>query len=349
MRYKLLGNSGLRVSELCLGTMTFGEEWGWGASKSESRKMFDMFVEAGGNFIDTANRYTEGTSEKFVGEFISDIREQIVLATKYTLYTKQGDPNAAGNHRKNMVQALENSLRRLKTDYVDLYWVHAFDYMTPVEEMMRALDDMVRAGKVLYIGISDTPAWVVSQANTMAKLRGWTPFSALQIEYSLIARTPERDLLPMARAFDLAVTPWGAIGGGVLTGKYNKKKREDSETYRYKEDEKTARISEKNLAIAEEVVKIANEMGVSPAVVAVNWTRQQPGLSIPIIGVRNAKQLKDDLECLDHPLSDEHIKRLDEISKIELGFPHDMLNREFFQNLVYAGTYDKIDNHRSFR
>ena len=232
MRYKLLGNSGLRVSELCLGTMTFGEEWGWGASKSECRKMFDMFVEAGGNFIDTANRYTEGTSEKFVGEFISDMREQIVLATKYTLYTKQGDPNAAGNHRKNMVQALENSLRRLKTDYIDLYWVHAYDYMTPVEEMMRALDDMVRAGKVLYIGVSDTPAWVVSQANTMAQLRGWTPFSALQIEYSLIARTPERDLLPMARAFDLAVTPWGAIGGGVLTGKYNKKKREDSETYR---------------------------------------------------------------------------------------------------------------------
>nr|HMQ54595.1 aldo/keto reductase [Anaerolineae bacterium] len=221
MRYKLLGRSGLRVSELALGTMTFGEEWGWGASKEESKKIFDAYAEAGGNFVDTANRYTEGTSEKFVGDFIAADREHFVVATKYTLFMRRDDPNFSGNHRKNMVQALEASLKRLKTDYVDLYWVHAWDYTTPVEEVMRGLDDLVRSGKVLYIGISDTPAWIVSQANTMADLRGWSRFVGLQLRYSLIDRTVERELLPMARALDLGVTPWSVLGSGVLTGKYN--------------------------------------------------------------------------------------------------------------------------------
>jgi aryl-alcohol dehydrogenase-like predicted oxidoreductase len=200
MRYKLLGKSGLRVSELALGTMTFGEEWGWGASKEESRHIFEAYVAAGGNFIDTANRYTEGTSEKFVGEFVAPERDKFVVATKYTLFMRRNDPNAAGNQRKNMVQSLEASLKRLGTDYVDLYWVHAWDFMTPVEEVLRALDDMVRAGKILYVGISDTPAWVVSQANMLAELRGWTRFVGLQLPYSLIERTPERELLPMACA-----------------------------------------------------------------------------------------------------------------------------------------------------
>jgi len=346
MRYKLLGKSGLRVSELCFGTMTFGEEWGWGADKKESRKMFDAYLEAGGNFIDTANRYTEGTSEKFLGEFIKDIREEIVLATKYTLYMKQGDPNSAGNHRKNMVQALDNSLKRLKTDYVDLYWVHAWDYMTPVEEVMRALDDMVRAGKILYTGISDTPAWIVSRANTMAELRGWTPFTALQIEYSLLERTVERELLPMARSFDMAVTPWGAIGGGVLTGKYSKTKKVEVSTKRYEEDADSPRLSDKSLAIADEVVKIAGEIGCSPAQVSLNWVRNQQGLMIPIIGARNVGQLRQNLACLDHKLTGEHIKRLNKVSHIELGFPHDFLDKEYIQNLVYGGTYDKIDSRR---
>ena len=192
MRYKLLGRSGLRVSELCLGTMTFGEEWGWGASKQESKRIFDAFVAAGGNFIDTANRYTDGTSERYVGEFVAAERERFVVATKYTIYMRKGDPNSAGNHRKNMMQSLEASLRRLNTPYVDLYWVHAWDFMTPEEEVLRALDDMVRQGKVLYIGISDTPAWIVSRMNAIADLRGWSAFTALQIEYSLIQRTVER-------------------------------------------------------------------------------------------------------------------------------------------------------------
>ncbi len=349
MRYKLFGKSGLRVSELCLGTMTFGTEWGWGADKGECRKIFRAYRDAGGNFIDTANRYTEGTSEEIVGDLIEGIREEIVLATKYTLYMRQNEPNSAGNHRKNMIQSLDASLKRLNTDYIDLYWVHAYDYMTPVEEVMRALDDMVRAGKVLYVGISDTPAWVVSKANTLAELRGWTRFVGLQIEYSLIERTVERELLPMARAMDMAVTPWGAIGGGVLTGKYNKENRKDTDTHRYKEGEDTARMSDRNLKIAAEVVKIADEIGCEPAQVAINWTRQQRGLIIPIFGARTEQQVQQNVTSLEHPLSEEHLKRLDETSKVDLGFPHDFLNKQFFKDLVSAQCYDRIDNHRNFK
>src|SRR6202050_5066184 len=200
MRYKLLGKSGLRVSEVCLGTMTFGEDWGWGSSTDESRKVYDAFLEAGGNFIDTANVYTNGTSEKLLGEFMTGHRDRIVLATKYTNAAPGNDPNAAGNHRKNMMQAVEASLQRLKTDYIDVYWLHIWDQITPVEEVMRGLDDLVRQGKVLYVGISGAPAWWIAQANTLAQLRGWSPFVGFQIEYSLIERTVERELVPMAKA-----------------------------------------------------------------------------------------------------------------------------------------------------
>ncbi|HUU47136.1 MAG TPA: aldo/keto reductase, partial [Acidobacteriota bacterium] len=256
MRYKLLGHSGLRVAEISLGTMTFGEDWGWGADPAECRRQLDVYVDRGGNFIDTANRYTNGTSEKIVGNLIADRRERFVVATKYTLSMDPDDPNASGNHRKNMVQSLEASLKRLKTDYIDLYWLHAWDFMTPVDEVMRALDDLVRAGKILYIGISDTPAWIVSRANTMAELRGWNRFVGLQIEYSLIERTPERDLLPMARELDLAIAAWAPIGGGVLTGKYTK-------TADKVEDAKRAEInafrtSEHNLEIARAVDCVAD-------------------------------------------------------------------------------------------
>ena len=220
MRYKLLGKSGLKVSELCLGAMTFGDDWGWGSSKDESRKIYDAFVAAGGNFIDTADLYTNGTSEKFLGEFMTSDRERIVLATKYTNSAPGTDPNAAGNQRKNMMQSVEASLKRLNTDYIDLYWLHVWDFLTPVEEVMRAFDDLIRQGKVLYIGISDAPAWVVSRANTLAELRGWSQFVGLQVEYSLIERTCDRELLPMAREMDLAVTVWSPLAGGLLTGKY---------------------------------------------------------------------------------------------------------------------------------
>lgn len=345
MRYKLLGRSGLKVSEICLGTMTFGEEWGWGANKEESRKIFDAYVEAGGNFIDTANRYTEGSSEKYVGEFIAPRREQFVLATKYTLFMREGDPNSAGNHRKNMVQSLEASLKRLNTDYIDLYWIHAWDFMTPVEEVMRALDDMVRAGKILYVGISDSPAWIVSQANTLALLRGWTPFVGLQIEYSLIERTPERELLPMARAFDIAVTAWATLGGGMLTGKYNPKIAKESEEKRM--SARSARLSERNFEIAREVMNIAEEIGCTPAQVAINWVRQKKGLFIPIIGARKVSQVQDNLKSLDYHLPEEQMRRLDEISAIQLGFPHDFLKQPHINKLLYAGKLDAIDNHRS--
>src|SRR5712664_455697 len=221
MRYRLLGNSGLRVSDLALGTMTFGDDWGWGAAKDEARKVYDAFREAGGNFIDTANVYTNGTSESFLGEFMQGRRQSVVLATKYTNSMPGTDPNAAGNQRKNMVQSVEASLKRLRTDYIDLYWVHIWDQITPVEEVMRGLDDLVRAGKVLYTGISDAPAWWIAQANTLAQLRGWSPFVGLQIEYSLVERAVERELIPTAKALKLGILAFSPLAGGFLTGKYH--------------------------------------------------------------------------------------------------------------------------------
>jgi aryl-alcohol dehydrogenase-like predicted oxidoreductase len=221
VRYKLFGTRGLRVSELCLGAMIFGDTRGVGATNEGSRRIFEAFVVAGGNFIDTANTYANGMSGQLVGEFTQCERERFVIATKYTLSRRASDPNGGGNHRKNLVHSLDASLKRLKTDYIDLYWLHAWDFLTPVEEVMRALDDQVRAGKILYVGVSDTPAWIVAQANTLAALRGWTQFAGIQMEYSLIERDVERELLPMARTFGMAVTPWSPLGGGVLSGKYN--------------------------------------------------------------------------------------------------------------------------------
>ncbi|TDJ54843.1 MAG: aldo/keto reductase [Ignavibacteria bacterium] len=342
MNYKLFGKSGLRVSELALGTMTFGEEWGWGVNKEESKKVFDMYAEAGGNFIDTANRYTEGTSEEYVGEFIKADREHFVLATKYTLFTRRDDPNFSGNHRKNMVQALEASLKRLDTDFIDLYWLHAWDFTTPEEEVLRALDDMIRAGKILYIGISDTPAWIVSRMNAIAELRGWTQFVGLQIKYSLLERTVERELLPMARKLDMAVTPWAALGGGILSGKYNTNKDEEGRAKIYKS------INDENLRIAGEVIKVSEEIGKTPSQVALNWVRQQPGVIIPIIGAKTEKQLKDNLECLNFTLSKKHMTQLSETSKIDMGFPHDFLKSETIVDIIYGGTKVKIDNHHKF-
>jgi aryl-alcohol dehydrogenase-like predicted oxidoreductase len=339
MRYKLLGRSGLRVSELALGTMTFGPEWGWGADKEGSRKIFDAFAEAGGNFIDTANRYTEGTSERCVGEFVRSDRDHFVVATKYTLFDRHGDPNACGNHRKNMVRSLETSLERMGLDFVDLFWLHAWDFTTGVDEVMRGLDDLVRSGLVLYVGISDTPAWVVSQANMLADLRGWSPFVAAQLRYSLVDRTAERDLLPMARHLDLGVTPWGILSSGVLSGKYTR----GSGSGRA---EAGAAKEERNLAIARAVDAVADELGCTSSQVAVAWVRQQPGVIIPIVGARTVDQLQDNLGALDVTLDATHLARLDGSSAIEPGFPYDFLNSDPIRNIVYGGTYDRIDHHR---
>ncbi len=340
MNYVLLGNSGLRVSELCLGTMTFGEEWGWGASKKESKKMYTAYRKAGGNFIDTANFYTEGTSEKIVGELIAHERESIVLATKYTLTMKKGDPNWSGNHRKNLTQSLEASLKRLKTDYIDLYWVHAWDFMTPVEEVLRALDDAVRQGKILYIGISDTPAWKVAQANTIAELRGWSSFIGLQIEYSLVERTVERELLPMAQELNLGVLAWSPLGAGVLSGKFSTKEK-NTATRLKKGSEK---LNKHNIEIADEVISIAKEIGCTPAQVALRWLRAQN--AIPMLGARNEIQLKDNLACLNISITPQHLERLDSISKIDLGFPHNFLKRKSIREIVYSGVYDKIEKRK---
>ena len=340
MRYKLLGKSGLRVSELGLGTMTFGEDWGWGASKEVSRKIFDAFVEAGGSFIDTAINYTNGTSEKFVGEFIAGDRDRFVVATKYSLTTRRDDPNAGGNHRKNMMQAVNASLKRLNTDYIDLYWLHMWDSTTPVEEVLRGLDDLVRAGKVLYIGISDTPAWVVAQANTLADLRGWSRFVALQVPYSLADRAVERESLPMAQAFEMAVTPWGLLEGGELTGKYNKP---TSEPKRSKD------TSDANKALAEVVMQVAAEIERTPSQVAINWVRQQPrNLMIPVLGARTEAQMDDNLACLEFELTAEQMKRLSDASPINLGFPRSFLESDNVRGLVFGDMAGKIDNHRLY-
>lgn len=344
MRYKLLGRSGLRVSELALGTMTFGEEWGWGASKQESRRMFDAYAEAGGNFLDTANRYTEGTSERYLGDFIAADRDHWVVATKYTLWTRRDDPNFSGNHRKNMIQACEASLERLGTDYIDLYWVHAWDFTTPIEEVMRGLDDLVSAGKVLYVGISDTPAWIVSRANTIADFRGWSPFVGLQIRYSLIDRTAEADLLPMARALDLAVTPWSVLGAGVLTGKYSRGNQPDEGRALA-----GAATRERNLEIAESVVSIADEIGCTPSQVAITWARQQDGVVIPLIGARNLPQLADNLGALEVCLSDDQLATLDEVSRVDLGFPHNFVTDPNILDIVSGGSWERLDNHRRGR
>jgi len=341
MRYKLLGNSGLRVSELCLGTMTFGEDWGWGGSVEECRKMFEIFGAAGGNFIDTANLYTNGTSEKIVGDLIRSDRDRWVLATKYSLNMGQ-HVNASGNHRKNMIQSVEASLKRLKTDRIDLYWLHIWDFTTPVEEIMRGFDDLVRAGKILYAGISDAPAWRIAQAQTLAGLRGWTPFVGLQIEYSLVERTPERDLLPMAQAMGLGVTPWSPLGQGVLSGKYNQPGA--AEGTRLRLAGAMPYLTDRNLKIAEEVGAVANEVGRSPSQVALRWLLQRPLPCIPIIGGRKRSQIEDNLRCVDFSLNEEHLKRLDEASRIELGFPHDFLRGQTVREFAFGGWLGHIDN-----
>ncbi len=318
MKQRLFGKSGLRVSELCLGTMTFGTEWSMGADYESSKGVFDCFAEAGGTFIDTANRYHYGTSEKWTGEFINADRDHFVLATKYSLSDRDGDVNFSGNHRKNLIRSVHDSLSRLDTEYIDLLWLHAWDFTTPVEEVMRGLDDLISSGLVHYIGISDTPAWIVSQANTLAEFRGWSSFIGLQIELSLIQRTPDRDLLPMARAFEMAVCAWGALAGGALTGKYLR--GEEGRVVAH-----SIRRSERSNSIAQAVVDAAATLQCPPAQVALAWLRQHNPSIIPVVGARTASQLGESLKCVDVVLPNEVMQSLNEISAIELGFPHDFL------------------------
>ncbi|MEL7433161.1 MAG: aldo/keto reductase [Chloroflexota bacterium] len=346
MRYQLLGKSGLRVSELCLGTMTFGEDWGWGADKATSQTLFDMFANAGGNFIDTANLYTNGTSEEYVGDFIASDREGFVVATKYTLTPtpNQEDnpnetrPNMVGNHRKNMIQAVEHSLRRLKTDYIDILYVHAWDYTTPVEEVMRAMDDLIRQGKVMYVAASDTPAWIFSEANTRAELMGWSRFLGIQAPYSLLRRDLERAILPAARHHNMAVLPWGILGAGILTGKFLADFDEPSRV----NPKVMENLGEDKVAIVREVVAIAEEVGKPAAQVAINWVRQQQHRAqiIPILGARTQAQMEDNLACMEWELSQDQLDRLDTVSDFDLGFPFTFTYSNPF---VYGDTFDKLD------
>ncbi|WP_406259757.1 aldo/keto reductase [Actinacidiphila glaucinigra] len=339
--YRLLGRSGLRVSPLALGAATFGTEWGWGAEREEARKLFDRYTELGGNFFDTASTYTNGSSERMLGEFARGDRERLVLATKYSTLRSPGDPNSGGTHRKSMLASVEASLRQLGTDYIDLLYLNIWDFRTPVEEILRGLDDLVRHGKVVYVAVSSAPAWQVSRMQTIADLRGWSPLVALEIEYSLIERTGERDLIPMAREMGLGVVPFSPLGGGVLTGKYG---RDDlnpvgsiaGETAGNRKSLNAAlgMVTERTLAIADVVKEVATELGHTPAQVALAWTLNAPGVAAPIIGARTVAQLEDNLGALQVDLTPAHLARLDEVSAIDLGNPHALLASDHIRTVT---------------
>ena len=324
--YVTLGHSGLRVSPLCLGAMTFGEDWGWGSSVEDSEKIMDRFIERGGNFIDTANAYTKGHSEKIIGDHLGRHpakRERLVLATKFLSNLYTGDPNGGGSSRKAIVQQCEQSLRRLQTSYVDLYWMHAFDARTPIEETMRALDDLVREGKVRYVGFSDTPAWKCAEAQMIARMRGWAPLIALQIEYSLLERTVEGELIPMAREMGMGVTPWSPLKSGVLSGKYARKDHGKHEAGRG--PWATSALSDKTYDLLDAMEQIARELSTTVSRVAIAWVIGRSGVSSTIIGARTMAQLDDNLAATDLTLPPEAVQKLDLLSKPKLNFPADFL------------------------
>jgi aryl-alcohol dehydrogenase-like predicted oxidoreductase len=316
MQYRRFGNTGLRVSELFLGAMTFGEQGGVGAPIEECRRIVEAYSEAGGNVIDTAINYRGGASEEILGELLVGRRDRFVLATKYTVSRDRDDPNGAGNHRKNLRLSLDTSLRRLRTDYLDIYWVHMWDRHTPIEETMRALDDEVRAGRVLYVGVSDTPAWIASRANTLADWREWTAFAGLQVPYSLLQRDIERELLPMAESFGMTVAVWSPLAGGILSGKFTRGQSPETGT---RIDPSS--ITEQQHNVATTVQSVANELGATPSQVAVAWTRTRSPKIHPIIGARRLDQLLDNLGAADIELPSDAITQLEEATGIDLGFP----------------------------
>ncbi|WP_042141200.1 aldo/keto reductase [Pseudomonas parafulva] len=342
-QYRLLGRSGIRVSPLALGTMTFGSDWGWGTDEAGARQIFDRYVEAGGNFIDTAVNYTNGASERMLGQLMKGRRERLVISTKYTMARAPGDPNSGGNHRLNLMRSVETSLRQLDTDRIDLLYLHAWDFTTSAEEVMRGLDDIVRSGKVLYLGICNTPAWKVAQLQALADLRGWSPLVALQIEYSLVERTVEHELLPMAREMGLAVVPWSPLGGGILTGKYGPEDLSDSKEAGVAADRKgvisaTGHLTERSLQIASVVVEIAREIGATPSQVALAWALHNPAVVAPIIGARTLAQAEDNLNALSIELDVTHIARLDQASAPAPIFPGRFIATPMVQQLVFGGA-----------
>jgi aryl-alcohol dehydrogenase-like predicted oxidoreductase len=336
MRYKLLGPTGLRISEVFLGTMTFGEDWGWGAPPEECRRMFDAYAQAGGNVIDTAVNYTNGASERIVGELLGSDRDHFILSAKYTLSTDPRDPNASGNHRKNLNRSLELSLDRLLTDRIDLYWVHIWDPRTPIEETMRALNDAVTAGKILYVGISDTPAWVVARAQTIAEWRGWNPLAAIQVLYSLVQRDIERELSPMADSLGLSIAAWGPLAGGVLSGKYTR----GSHPTQSRHDADAITNRDRKIALA--VDGAADRLGVTSSQVAIAWTRAKSPRLHPILGARRLDQLLDNLDAVDVTLDAEVIAELDAASAFDVGFPLDFIRQT--SGFVYGDVGQLVDD-----
>ncbi|MCD5996156.1 aldo/keto reductase [Pseudomonas sp. CDFA 602] len=341
--YRLLGRSGMRVSPLALGTMTFGADWGWGSEEDQARQIFDTYVDNGGNFIDTAVNYTNGASERILGQFLKGKRERLVVSTKYTMARDPGDPNSGGNHRMNLMRSVETSLRQLDTDRIELLYLHAWDFTTSADEVMRALDDLVRSGKVLYLGICNTPAWKVAELQTLALLRGWTPFVAMQIEYSLVERSVEHELIPMAEAMGLGVLPWSPLGGGILTGKYNRDDLQQASETNVSVTRKgvissSGHMTERSLNIASVVSAIAGEIGATPSQVALAWTLLNPAVVAPVMGARTLAQAQDNLGALRLPLEDEHIVRLNQASAPEAIFPQRFVSRPMVQQLIFGGA-----------
>jgi len=339
--YRLRGRSGLRVSPLSLGTMTFGS--GWGADSGEAHRIFDLYVEQGGNFIDTSVNYTNGAAERFVGEFLGEKRERLVLATKFTMVREPGNANSGGNHRLNMMRSVEQSLRQLATDRIDLLYLHGWDMTTGADEVMRALDDLVRSGKILYVGICNTPAWPIAEMQTLAELRGWSPFIALQIEYSLVERTVEHELMPMAQAMGLGVLPWSPLGGGVLTGKYTEADVQDSRDAAVSSSRRgviasSGHLNERSIQIAREVRAVAKEVESTPAQIALAWTLTNPAVASPIIGARTLTQAEENLGALNVTLSQNQLDRLNLASEPTAIFPARFADRPLVQQLIFGGA-----------
>jgi aryl-alcohol dehydrogenase-like predicted oxidoreductase len=321
MRYKLLGRSGLRVSEICLGTMTFGEDWGWGTDPDTSRRLLDAYVDAGGNAIDTANLYTNGHSETIIGDWLAASpgrRDRLVLGTKFFANLHPGDPNGGGAGRKAVIDQLQQSLRRLRTDYVDLLWLHNWDRSTPLEETLRVLDDLVRAGTVRYVGFSDVPAWVASEAQTLAHARGWTPVTAFQLEYSLLERTVEGDHLDMCAAHGIGVMPWSPLKNGRLSGKYRRGAAAPTDARRHAY---AANVPDAEWPVIEALCDVADELAVAPATAAIAWVQQRPGVTSTLVGARTVEQLQANLAALSVTFTAEQLARLDAVSAPALDFP----------------------------
>ncbi|TGQ47835.1 MULTISPECIES: aldo/keto reductase [unclassified Mesorhizobium] len=333
MNYYNLGNSGLRVSRLALGTMTFGTELGWGADKETARAMFDAYVEAGGNFFDTADLYTGGTSETWLGEFVAErgLRDKAVIATKFTMNTEPGNPNAGGNGRKNIMRAVEASLNRLGTDYIDLYLLHVWDRLTPAEEVLRTLDDLVRAGKVRHVGLSDVPGWYAGRVQAIAELRGYEPVSALQLEYSLAERTIEHEFVPFGTRHGAGIMVWSPLASGLLSGKYRPTQAGNAgrlDGFRNTTHPGFQRFTQRNWEIVAELESVAAELGRSMAQVALNWVATQPGIASVILGATKRGQMQDNLGALDFSIPVDLRARLDAVSKPSVPFPHSYFGSE---------------------